>query len=72
AFYLDQQLDGFDGNVHAALAAYNAGPGNAARWYEVAGDDIDLFVETIDFTETRLYVERIYLGHAIYRHLYGQ
>ncbi|MCB8959690.1 MAG: transglycosylase SLT domain-containing protein [Ardenticatenales bacterium] len=72
AFYLDQQLDGFDGSVHAALAAYNAGPGNAARWYEVAGDDIDLFVETIDFTETRLYVERIYLGHAIYRHLYGQ
>jgi soluble lytic murein transglycosylase len=71
AYYLDQQLDGFDGSIHAALAAYNAGPGNAARWYAIAGDDLDLFKETMDFAETRKYIDRIYLGQAVYRHLYG-
>ena len=72
AYYLHQQLIAFDGHAHAALAAYNAGPGNAARWYTAAGSDIDVFKETIDFAETRLYIERIYLGHAIYRFLYGR
>jgi soluble lytic murein transglycosylase len=71
AFYLDQQLEGFDGNIAAALSAYNAGPGNAARWYGQAPDDIDQFIEIIDFAETRQYVERIFSGHAIYRHLYS-
>ncbi|MFQ5419337.1 MAG: lytic transglycosylase domain-containing protein, partial [Anaerolineae bacterium] len=71
AFYLDQQLRLFDGMVAAALAAYNAGPGNAAHWYDLAGDDHDLFVETVNFAETRLYIERIYAGYEIYRVLYG-
>lgn len=72
AYYLDQQLDAFDGNVAAALSAYNAGPGNAARWYGAAGGDIDLYVEIVDFSETRQYIKRIYSGQAIYRHLYGE
>ena len=72
AYYLDQQLDAFDGDIAAALSAYNAGPGNAARWYETAGGDIDLYVDTVDFAETRQYIERIYAGHAIYRQLYGE
>ena len=71
AYYLSQQLSAFDGQVHAALAAYNGGPGNAARWYETAGDDHDLFVDTVDFPETRLYIERIYEGFDAYRYLYS-
>jgi soluble lytic murein transglycosylase len=71
AYYLAQQLAYFDGDVHAALAAYNAGPGNAARWHETAGSDLDLFVDTIDFPETEMYVERIYAGFDIYRQLYA-
>lgn len=71
AFYLDQQIDAFNGDIAAALSAYNAGPGNAARWFGEAGGDIDHYVETVDFSETRQYIERIYAGHAIYRHLYG-
>ena len=72
AYYLSEQLRNFDGLVHAALAAYNGGPGNAARWLEAAGADHDRFVDTIDFPETRLYIERIYEGFNAYRHLYGQ
>lgn len=73
AFYLDEQLGLFDGFVPAAISAYNAGPGNAYTWYERTGsDDLDLYIETITFAETRLYVERIYSGYVIYRYLYGK
>jgi soluble lytic murein transglycosylase len=72
AYYLSQQLAAFDGLVQVALAAYNGGPGNAARWYEIAGDDYDLFVDTVDFAETRQYVQRIYQGFTAYRQLYGE
>jgi soluble lytic murein transglycosylase len=71
AYYLDQQLRAFDGFTAAALSAYNAGPGNAAAWYEQAGDDHDLYLETVNFAETRLYIERIYTGYVVYRFLYG-
>lgn len=72
AYYLSEQLRGFDNQVHAALAAYNAGPGNAARWFQAAGSDLDRFVDTINFPETRLYIERIYEGFNAYRFLYGR
>ncbi len=72
AFYISQQLRTFDGHVHAALAAYNGGPGNAARWYDQAGGDLDLFVETVNFPETRLYIERIFVGFVIYDYLYSE
>ncbi len=71
-YYLSQQLANFENQVHAALAAYNAGPGNAARWYETAGQNHDAFVDTINFAETRLYLERIYEGFSVYDHFYGQ
>ena len=71
AFYLAQQLDSFGGDVHAALSAYNAGPGNAARWHNMAGDDLDLYVRTVDFWETREYVKRIFAGYEIYSFLYS-
>lgn len=71
AYYLSEQLRNFDGHVHAALAAYNGGPGNAARWFDVAGGNHDLFVDTVDFPETRLYIERIYEGFNAYRYLYS-
>ena len=72
AFYLSQQLNTFDDHVHAALAPYNGGPGNAARWYDQAGGDLDFFVETVNFPETRLYIERIFVGFVIYDYLYGE
>jgi soluble lytic murein transglycosylase len=72
AYYLAEQLSYFDGSVYAALSAYNAGPGNAARWYAEAGDDPDLYLETVDYRETRLYIQRIYTGFVVYRYLYSE
>lgn len=70
ANYLSRQLTAFDGELLQALAAYNAGPGNAAAWEEAAGDDVDLFLETIEFEETRNYVIRVVENLARYRRLY--
>jgi soluble lytic murein transglycosylase len=69
--YLASNLKLLDGDLYAALAAYNAGPGNASIWKELAGDDQDLLLETIRFQETRDYIRYIYEIYAIYRNLYS-
>jgi len=72
AYYLRSQLDLSSGNLLFALAAYNAGPHNATRWSEsVPSPDIDLFVESIDFAETRSYVKLVLENYAVYRFLYA-
>lgn len=71
AYYLRRQLDGMSGSLPGALAAYNGGAGNAWRW--AGGDSVpdpDLFVERIDFEETRGYVKLVYGYYDAYRRLY--
>ncbi len=70
-YYLARQRDGLDGDLYAALAAYNGGPGNAARWKAASGGDPDLFYETIPLWETRLYIRRVSEYYAIYKRLYA-
>jgi len=71
AHYLKSNLDLFDGNLFAALAAYNSGPGSAETWMNLAGSDPDLFVEIVRFEETRDYIRSIYENYVVYRSLYG-
>ena len=53
------------------LAAYNAGPGNAKRWFNRShSDNIIDVVDGIEFKETRLYVQRIVESANIYYDLY--
>ncbi len=70
ARYLDRQRDVFDGDMFAALAAYNGGPGNAQAWLKLSGDDPDLFLEVIRIQETRNYIMQIYEFYNIYRIIY--
>lgn len=72
ADYLDSQRNYFGGDLYAALAAYNAGPGNAIIWRDLAGGDLDLFLEIIRFEETRNYIKGIYEVFSIYRRLYDR
>jgi len=70
--YLDQQLQAYHGQIQFALAAYNAGPGNANRWLErLDGIDPDLFVELIDFRETRQFIRKVLAAQARYRKVWG-
>lgn len=71
ARFMAEQLERFDGNLFVALAAYNGGPTAAARWDAAAGNDADLFVETVEYDETRLYVEIVAENYAIYRFIYA-
>jgi soluble lytic murein transglycosylase len=60
------------GSAEAALAAYNAGEDRVTSW--TAGQtyhETAEFVESIPFTETRLYVQIITRNASIYRRLYG-
>jgi soluble lytic murein transglycosylase len=72
ASYLDKWRDHFQGDLYTALAAYNGGPGNAAVWMELAGDDPDLFLEIVRFEETRNYIRGISEIFSIYRRLYDR
>jgi soluble lytic murein transglycosylase len=69
-WYLVQALNVFQGDIFAALAAYNAGISAPSRWLNVAHGDPDLFMETIDYSQTLHYVQLIYLHHALYRQIY--
>ena len=70
AYYLRGQLVRSGWSPYQALAAYNAGGGNADRWARRSGDDEDLFFEAIDFDETRLYLERVVPNWLAYQDLY--
>ncbi len=64
-YQLRELLDRYDGDVVAALAAYNAGPGNVDRW---GGSSLDL--EEIPFPETRSYVAEVLDKQRAYRDKY--
>jgi len=70
-YYLAEQLRTFDGNVYAALAAYNGGPGNSADWLRISNGDPDLFLQAVSYDETKLYITRIYEQYEVYRAVYG-
>ena len=70
-YYLNWALQQLDGSLPAALAGYNGGPGNAARWRKLAPGDDDLMVASIDFGETRVYVQQVLNQLDAYRRLYG-
>ena len=61
-FLLAELLERYDGDEAAALAAYNAGPGNADKW-----GGSELTVEEIPFPETRAYVEEVLEKRDEYR-----
>ena len=68
--YLKQTLDKFGGRPEYAFAAYNAGDDRVIDWQSVGHyRDMDEFVESIPFTETREYVEAIIRNQEIYREL---
>ncbi|HAA77161.1 TPA: hypothetical protein DCE37_18770 [Candidatus Latescibacteria bacterium] len=53
-----------------ALSAYNAGLAPARRWSRrLPKDDVDEFVESIPYRETRNYVKLVYRNYQVYSYL---
>jgi soluble lytic murein transglycosylase len=69
---LAQLQQGFATHPALALAAYNAGSGAVGRWMAARGHmPADLFVETIPYEETRLYVKKVLASRVAYAALYS-
>ena len=71
--HLQEVVTDYEGSLVMALAAYNAGGHRVRRWVNSYGDprtdDIDPidWVESIPFSETRNYVQRIIENLQVYR-----
>jgi len=66
-YLLRELLDRYEGDVVAALAAYNAGPGNVDKW-----GGSDLSIGGIRFPETRAYVDEVLDKQRAYRDKYAK
>ena len=71
--YIQKLIEDFGGSYPLAIAAYNAGPGRVKQWLHAFGDprgrDIGMvdWIESIPFTETRTYVQRVLENLQVYR-----
>jgi soluble lytic murein transglycosylase len=73
ATYLGDLVAHFDGSYIMSVAAYNAGASRVADWVKRYGDprdprvDVVNWIESIPFTETRNYVQRVMENLQVYR-----
>ena len=66
-FHLRMLMNLFGGNAYLAVASYNAGQGNVAKWRRAAPKKpMDEFLESIPFPETRNYVKRVTMLKSAY------
>lgn len=68
------ELKNVEGDLLSLTIAYNAGPGNLAKWKDRADMTKDplLFIESIPLAETRAFVERVLSNYWIYRMRFNQ
>lgn len=71
-WYLGYTHDEYANNSMLAVASYNAGPGNVAKWVDKFGtQDWDRFVTQIPFPETQGYVTSVFENYWNYLRLYN-
>jgi len=64
-------LDHYGGAVPLVISGYNAGEGGVDRWLRERGNlELDEFIETIPFDETRGYTKRVLSSYLTYAWLY--
>jgi soluble lytic murein transglycosylase len=72
ARFLQFQLERYGGLAPLAIAGYNAGEAAVDRWLRERGDvEMDEFLETIPFDETRNYTKRVLASYMAYSWLYA-
>ena len=74
--YLANMLGNFNGSYVLAVAAYNAGPSTVRNWIREHGDPRDGdaidWIETLPYSETRNYIQRVLEALQVYRALLGE
>ena len=71
-YYLKYVLDKLDGQPLLATAAYNAGPRRAISWRSSTPMEGAIYAETIPFSETRGYVQKVMSNTVYYGNRFGQ
>ncbi|AJC49288.1 lytic transglycosylase domain-containing protein [Allofrancisella guangzhouensis] len=56
----------FNKNIILSIAAYNAGPGNVAKWLNTKEVSAPIWIENIPFGETRHYVRKVLVYMIVY------
>lgn len=71
-WYLKSLINMYDNNIVAAVAAYNAGPGNVNEWLKNGTWDgsLDSAKNSIPFNETRMYVKKVFHYYEKYKNVY--
>ena len=70
SLYLNRLLTRCQHNPALAAAAYNAGPGSVKKWLPAIGNmDLDLWIESIPYAQTRDYVKNVVTYLMVYRYL---
>jgi soluble lytic murein transglycosylase len=65
--FMRSLFDRYKGNFALVPAAYNAGPGAADKWIRERGHmQLDEWIETIPYNETRRYTRRVLQSYGIY------
>ncbi|MDA7745847.1 transglycosylase SLT domain-containing protein [Psychromonas sp.] len=73
--YFNDLMERYDGNRVLATAAYNAGPNRVDKWFRPnketndKGIEMDSWVESIPYSETRAYVKNVLVYNVIYQHI---
>lgn len=70
-YYMRHVLDQMGGQALMATAAYNAGPGRAKRWAGAQPMEGAIYAETIPFSETRNYVQKVMANAYFYANRLG-
>ena len=65
-YYMAYTKDMFSGQETMATAAYNAGPSRAKKWVATLPLEGAIYVETIPFSETRSYVQKVMANAHLY------
>ncbi len=73
AAYLASLISRFEGRLPLAIASYNGGPHNVAKWVLASPETmpVDAFLEHIPFRETHRYVRRVLTHYRAYRESAG-
>ncbi|MBZ0221019.1 MAG: transglycosylase SLT domain-containing protein [Candidatus Methylomirabilis sp.] len=72
SWYLGHLLERFNGDLALAISGYNAGPKAAERWGRTLPFELDEFVESIPYEETRAYSKRVLRSYAEFLRLAGE
>jgi soluble lytic murein transglycosylase len=70
-YYMSYTKDLMNGQEVMATAAYNAGPNRAKKWMAAIPLEGAIYAESIPFSETRLYVQKVMANAHIYAHQLG-